>query len=109
MNHFLSHDALCCSFREKDVAAIDVNMGCPKEYSTKVSVWPVTPVTHQLCSPLDDLWLTSDLSQGGMGAALLSAPDKIEAVSCSQSADCVFFTYWLHIDRKTADVFICVM
>uniref|UniRef100_A0A3Q3QY59 DRBM domain-containing protein n=1 Tax=Monopterus albus TaxID=43700 RepID=A0A3Q3QY59_MONAL len=40
---------------EKDVAAIDVNMGCPKEYSTK----------------------------GGMGAALLSNPDKIEAVKAS--------------------------
>uniref|UniRef100_H3CJ89 Dihydrouridine synthase 2 n=2 Tax=Tetraodon nigroviridis TaxID=99883 RepID=H3CJ89_TETNG len=38
---------------ERDVAAIDVNMGCPKEYSTK----------------------------GGMGAALLSDPDRIEAVS----------------------------
>ncbi|XP_070686475.1 tRNA-dihydrouridine(20) synthase [NAD(P)+]-like [Pempheris klunzingeri] len=37
---------------EDDVAAIDVNMGCPKEYSTK----------------------------GGMGAALLSHPDKIEAI-----------------------------
>lgn len=37
---------------EEDVAAIDVNMGCPKEYSTK----------------------------GGMGAALLSDPDKIEAI-----------------------------
>ncbi|XP_061780836.1 tRNA-dihydrouridine(20) synthase [NAD(P)+]-like [Nerophis lumbriciformis] len=37
---------------EKDVAAIDVNMGCPKEYSTK----------------------------GGMGAALLSDPDKINAI-----------------------------
>ncbi|GLD61681.1 tRNA-dihydrouridine(20) synthase [NAD(P)+] [Lates japonicus] len=37
---------------EKDVAAVDVNMGCPKEYSTK----------------------------GGMGAALLSDPDKIEAI-----------------------------
>uniref|UniRef100_A0A3P9ID60 Dihydrouridine synthase 2 n=1 Tax=Oryzias latipes TaxID=8090 RepID=A0A3P9ID60_ORYLA len=37
---------------EMDVAAIDVNMGCPKEYSTK----------------------------GGMGAALLSDPDKIEAL-----------------------------
>ncbi|XP_026222456.1 tRNA-dihydrouridine(20) synthase [NAD(P)+]-like isoform X1 [Anabas testudineus] len=37
---------------EKDVAAIDVNMGCPKEYSTK----------------------------GGMGAALLSEPDKIESI-----------------------------
>ncbi|XP_024911956.1 tRNA-dihydrouridine(20) synthase [NAD(P)+]-like isoform X1 [Cynoglossus semilaevis] len=37
---------------EKDVAAVDVNMGCPKEYSTK----------------------------GGMGAALLSNPDRIEAI-----------------------------
>ncbi|XP_076590235.1 tRNA-dihydrouridine(20) synthase [NAD(P)+]-like isoform X1 [Chaetodon auriga] len=37
---------------EKDVAAIDVNMGCPKEYSTK----------------------------GGMGAALLSDPERIEAI-----------------------------
>lgn len=71
-------------FREKDVAAIDINMGCPKEYSTKVSVRPVTPVTHQLCWPLDELWLTSDLSQGGMGAALLSSPEKIEAVSRSR-------------------------
>ncbi|XP_045149582.1 tRNA-dihydrouridine(20) synthase [NAD(P)+]-like isoform X2 [Echinops telfairi] len=37
---------------ENDVAGIDVNMGCPKEYSTK----------------------------GGMGAALLSDPDKIEQI-----------------------------
>ncbi|XP_028813492.1 tRNA-dihydrouridine(20) synthase [NAD(P)+]-like isoform X2 [Denticeps clupeoides] len=37
---------------ENDVAAIDVNMGCPKEYSTK----------------------------GGMGAALLADPDKIESI-----------------------------
>ncbi|XP_037834262.1 tRNA-dihydrouridine(20) synthase [NAD(P)+]-like [Kryptolebias marmoratus] len=37
---------------ENDVAAIDINMGCPKEYSTK----------------------------GGMGAALLSDPDKIETI-----------------------------
>ncbi|CAN9499036.1 unnamed protein product [Ophioblennius macclurei] len=37
---------------EKDVAAVDVNMGCPKEYSTK----------------------------GGMGAALLSDPEKIVAI-----------------------------
>ncbi|KAI3371356.1 hypothetical protein L3Q82_023552, partial [Scortum barcoo] len=43
---------ICSSHRENDVAAIDVNMGCPKEYSTK----------------------------GGMGAALLSDPDKIEAI-----------------------------
>lgn len=39
-------------FIENDVAAIDVNMGCPKEYSTK----------------------------GGMGAALLSSPEKIEKI-----------------------------
>ncbi|NXY06116.1 DUS2L synthase, partial [Pteruthius melanotis] len=38
---------------ESDVAGIDINMGCPKEYSTKAS----------------------------MGAALLSDPDKIESVS----------------------------
>ncbi|XP_040536951.2 tRNA-dihydrouridine(20) synthase [NAD(P)+]-like isoform X5 [Gallus gallus] len=37
---------------ESDVAGIDINMGCPKEYSTK----------------------------GGMGAALLSDPDKIESI-----------------------------
>ncbi|XP_075433069.1 tRNA-dihydrouridine(20) synthase [NAD(P)+]-like isoform X2 [Ascaphus truei] len=37
---------------EDDVAGIDINMGCPKDYSTK----------------------------GGMGAALLSHPDKIEAI-----------------------------
>ncbi|XP_063801340.1 tRNA-dihydrouridine(20) synthase [NAD(P)+]-like isoform X2 [Pseudophryne corroboree] len=37
---------------ENDVAAIDINMGCPKEYSTK----------------------------GGMGAALLSNPAKIETL-----------------------------
>ncbi|KAM9302136.1 tRNA-dihydrouridine(20) synthase [NAD(P)+]-like [Gastrophryne carolinensis] len=37
---------------ENDVAAIDVNMGCPKEYSTK----------------------------GGMGAALLTNPEKIEEI-----------------------------
>ncbi|XP_044126171.1 tRNA-dihydrouridine(20) synthase [NAD(P)+]-like isoform X2 [Bufo gargarizans] len=37
---------------ENDVAAIDINMGCPKEYSTK----------------------------GGMGAALLSNPEKIEKI-----------------------------
>ncbi|NWV90661.1 DUS2L synthase, partial [Machaerirhynchus nigripectus] len=37
---------------ESDVAGIDINMGCPKEYSTKAS----------------------------MGAALLSDPDKIESI-----------------------------
>ncbi|KAL6084083.1 hypothetical protein STEG23_023096 [Scotinomys teguina] len=46
---------------ENDVAGIDVNMGCAKEYSTK----------------------------GGMGAALLSDPDKIEKASgdiCREAA-----------------------
>lgn len=38
--------------REKDVAGIDVNMGCPKDFSLK----------------------------GGMGAALLSDPDRVEAI-----------------------------
>ncbi|KAJ8038905.1 tRNA-dihydrouridine(20) synthase [NAD(P)+]-like [Holothuria leucospilota] len=39
---------------ENDVAGIDVNMGCPKDYSTK----------------------------GGMGAALLQHPEKIKQVCC---------------------------
>lgn len=39
-------DAFCC--RQADVAAIDLNMGCPKGYSTK----------------------------GGMGAAMLRDPDN---------------------------------
>ena len=37
---------------ERDVAAVDINMGCPKEFSVK----------------------------GGMGAALLSQPDKAKEV-----------------------------
>lgn len=39
-------------FRQDDVSGIDVNMGCPKEFSIK----------------------------GGMGAALLKKPDKIKAI-----------------------------
>lgn len=39
-------------FREHDVAAIDINMGCPKEFSLK----------------------------GGMGAALLTQPAKAKAI-----------------------------
>ena len=39
-------------FREHDVSGIDVNMGCPKEFSIK----------------------------GGMGAALLTQPEKIKEV-----------------------------
>ena len=42
---------------ENDVAGIDVNMGCPKEFSIK----------------------------GGMGAALLKQPEKVKEVSCSNS------------------------
>ena len=38
---------------ENDVAGIDVNMGCPKEFSIK----------------------------GGMGAALLKQPEKVKEVS----------------------------
>ncbi len=37
---------------ERDVAGVDINMGCPKEFSVK----------------------------GGMGAALLSQPDKAKEV-----------------------------
>lgn len=37
MLFFDSGQFFCLSSRERDVAAIDVNMGCPKEYSTKVS------------------------------------------------------------------------
>lgn len=122
-------ELMCLSPREQDVAAIDVNMGCPKEYSTKVSF---LSVTHQLIRPPTDLrlincwsladllltsgwflaylwlifgwllvalwlinwwsvtdhlliccWYLTALLQGGMGAALLSDPDKIEAVSTS--------------------------
>lgn len=40
------------SFRSKDVAAIDINMGCPKSFSIS----------------------------GGMGAALLSKPELIHDV-----------------------------
>ena len=39
-------------FRQNDVAGIDINMGCPKEFSIK----------------------------GGMGAALLRQPEKIKAI-----------------------------
>lgn len=49
-------ESMCLSSRENDVAAIDVNMGCPKEYSTKVSL---LSVTYQLLRPLADLWLIS--------------------------------------------------
>lgn len=63
-------ELMCLSPREQDVAAIDVNMGCPKEYSTKVSF---LSVTHQLIRPptdlrlisgwsLADIWLISGLS-----------------------------------------------
>ena len=41
-----------CDDSEKDVAGIDVNMGCPKEFSIK----------------------------GGMGAALLQQPDKVKDI-----------------------------
>lgn len=59
------------------MAAIDVNMGCPKEYSTKVSLKSHTNTSFFGCY----LRLTSvAVFQGGMGAALLSNPDKIEAV-----------------------------
>jgi tRNA-dihydrouridine synthase 2 len=46
----LHHDSII--FSENDVAAIDINMGCPKEFSIK----------------------------GGMGAALLSQPEKVRNI-----------------------------
>lgn len=33
-------------FRENDVAGIDVNMGCPKEYSTKVKLCLYVPYKY---------------------------------------------------------------
>uniref|UniRef100_A0A3B4Z882 Dihydrouridine synthase 2 n=1 Tax=Stegastes partitus TaxID=144197 RepID=A0A3B4Z882_9TELE len=42
--------AVSVLYREKDVAAIDVNMGCPKEYSTKVSCCP--PAASLTSDPL---------------------------------------------------------
>jgi hypothetical protein len=35
--------SLSCFSRENDVAGIDVNMGCPKEYSTKVKSFMYIP------------------------------------------------------------------
>lgn len=35
-----------CFFRENDVAGIDVNMGCPKEYSTKVKWFLYVPYKY---------------------------------------------------------------
>lgn len=49
INIFLNNDII---FRQDDVAAIDVNMGCPKEFSIK----------------------------GGMGVALLGKPEKAKAI-----------------------------
>lgn len=49
---------------EKDVAGIDINMGCPKKFSL----------------------------QGGMGSALLDHPDKIKQVPISDfSSHCFLF------------------
>lgn len=45
---------------EKDVAAIDINMGCPKEFSIK----------------------------GGMGAALLSQPEKVRSIMSNLVRGC---------------------
>lgn len=51
-NNILINKNYFLSFRENDVAGIDINMGCPKEFSIK----------------------------GGMGAALLGEPEKAEAI-----------------------------
>ena len=46
------YSGCCSSFRSKDVAVVDINMGCPKSFSIS----------------------------GGMGAALLSNPELIHDV-----------------------------
>ena len=42
-----SHTFFTC--RENDVAAIDVNMGCPKDYSVKVSIQLNNKVHSEYC------------------------------------------------------------
>lgn len=39
----LKNISIVSPFRESDVAGIDINMGCPKEYSTKASGLDVRP------------------------------------------------------------------
>ncbi|XP_033613693.1 tRNA-dihydrouridine(20) synthase [NAD(P)+]-like isoform X3 [Fukomys damarensis] len=64
---------------ENDVAGIDVNMGCPKEYSTKTGCHYVAQAVLECNDPTALASLVLEL-QGGMGAALLSDPDKIEKI-----------------------------
>lgn len=92
-------ESMCLSSRENDVAAIDVNMGCPKEYSTKVSL---LSVTYQLLRPLADLLLTSDWPLNSCRAGweplfsltltrsrrwVLQSDNKTNYKSCRRSAD----------------------
>ncbi|XP_075693599.1 tRNA-dihydrouridine(20) synthase [NAD(P)+]-like isoform X1 [Rhinoderma darwinii] len=79
---------------ENDVAAIDVNMGCPKEYSTKASAGSKDFATGD--ASRDQRWnrvLEDEIKtfrcsvytwmiviKGGMGAALLSNAEKIEKI-----------------------------
>ncbi len=51
---------------EKDVAGIDINMGCPKKFSI----------------------------QGGMGSALLDHPDKVKQVRISHISFLLFLNFF---------------
>lgn len=83
--HLVSHDALLNLVNV--VVAQGEGCGCyRREYGLpqRILHQGEFPVCDQPAAALTfDLWLTSDLLQGGMGAALLSDPDKIEAVSTS--------------------------
>ena len=101
-----------CLCREEDVAGIDVNMGCPKEFSLKVYNNMTTCVRGDLFLRLTSshvvhmhlIWKVIlsggrfgsgtkcstrkyhcriQSIQGGMGAALLRQPHKVKEVSCS--------------------------
>ncbi|KAJ6666070.1 hypothetical protein lerEdw1_000974 [Lerista edwardsae] len=67
---------------ENDVAGIDVNMGCPKEYSTKAGYTLSIPkyCPFELSTFWASLLPLYHAQGGGMGAALLSDPDKIESI-----------------------------
>lgn len=67
------YSGCCSSFRCKDVAAIDINMGCPKSFSIS----------------------------GGMGAALLSNPELIHDVLHLLPEDIVEFAQRLQVCTMT--------
>lgn len=66
-----------------DVSGIDVNMGCPKRFSIQVGGWdPHPPLPSGWDPGLTTLTKGDDHGrfQGGMGAALLDAPDKAASI-----------------------------